>query len=128
MLNNENLCTYCDPTRFLGFRLGKQREIKTWLSHNNYVFISYDNAILYNECDLKSRPDFVFDCDMYKVVLEVDEYAHANNNELCECTRMINIAQSFCQPTIFIRYNPDYYIHTLRNGSTKNTTRPKING
>ena len=32
---------------------------------------------------------------------------------------MINISQSFCLPTIFIRYNPDYYYNTLKNGNKK---------
>jgi len=109
VLNNMNLCTYCEPNKFLGFKLGKQREVKCYLEANNYKFDSYDQAILYNECDLKSRPDFVFKFDTHNVVLEVDEFAHTNNNESCECARMVNISQAFMKPTIFIRYNPDGY-------------------
>jgi hypothetical protein len=119
VLNEDDFCTYCDEKKFFGFKLGKQREIKCWLELNEYKFISYDTALLYNECDLKLRPDFVFDCEFYKVVLEVDEHAHGNNNEVCECTRMINISQGFTIPTIFIRYNPDKFYKTLKNGSKK---------
>jgi hypothetical protein len=119
VLNEHNTCTYCDPKKFLGFRLGKQLEVKSWLDRNNYTYESYDEALLYTECDLKSRPDFVFDCVGYKIVLEVDEYAHTNNNESCECTRMVNISQAFRSPTIFIRYNPDHYNVTLKNGTKK---------
>ena len=109
ILNGENICTYCDPQKFMGFRLGKQREVKSFLECNDIKFDSYDQAVLYNECDLKSRPDFMFECETHYIVLEVDENAHGGNNELCECTRMVNIAQAFMRPTIFIRYNPDYY-------------------
>jgi len=42
---------------------------------SNIRFDSYDQAILYNECD------FVFKFDTHNVVLEVDEFAHTNNNE-----------------------------------------------
>ena len=117
VLNKDNLCTYCDPEHFKGFRLGKQLEIKSMLDVNNYNYKSYDSALLNKECDLKSRPDFVFDCVSHYVILEVDEYAHGNNNELCECSRMVNISQSLTLPTIFIRYNPDKYYEILKNKS-----------
>ena len=109
ILNADNLCTYCDPKKFLGFRLGKQREVKAYLEVNNVKIDSYDRAIFQTDCNLKTRPDFTFDCHTHNIVLEVDENAHGNKNELCECTRMVNIAQAFMCPTIFIRYNPDHY-------------------
>ena len=123
IVNEMSLCTYCEPNKFLGFRLGKQREVKCYLEANNYEFDSYDEAILYNECDLKSRPDFVFKYDTHIIVLEVDELAHKNNNELCECTRMVNISQAFMKPTIFIRYNPDSY--HVKNKSVEGPTKNK---
>ena len=123
IINEMSLCTYCEPNKFLGFRLGKQREVKCYLEVNNYEFDSYDEAILYNECDLKSRPDFVFKYDTHNVVLEVDELAHKNNNELCECTRMVNISQAFMKPTIFIRYNPDSY--RVKNKSVEGPSKNK---
>ena len=109
ILNDKQLCTFCEPTKFLGFRLGKQKDVKNYLDANGFVYDSYDEAILYEDCNLKQRPDFVFKCNMHNIVLEVDENGHRNNNELCECTRMINISQAFMIQTIFIRYNPDYY-------------------
>lgn len=126
ILNGDNLCTYCDPNKFLGFRLGKQREVKTFLERNNIKFDSYDQAIFQTDCDLKTRPDFSFDCDTHCVVLEVDENAHGSNNELCECTRMVNIAQAFMRPTIFIRYNPDYYYVKGKKMDPSKTVRLKL--
>jgi len=43
------------------------------------------------------------------LVLEVDEDQHSSREDLCECTRMVNITSSFGMPTIFVRYNPDRY-------------------
>ena len=121
ILNADNLCTYCDPKKFLGFRLGKQREVKAYLEVNNVKIDSYDRAIFQTDCNLKTRPDFTFDCHTHNIVLEVDENAHGNNNELCECTRMVNIAQAFMCPTIFIRYNPDhYYVNGKKMDPIKN--------
>jgi len=112
----------------MGFRLGKQREVKTYLEANNIIFDSYDKAVLYNECDLKSRPDFMFDRETHCVVLEIDENAHGNYNESCDCVRMVNIAQACMRPTIFIRYNPDHYFVKGKKMDPRKNARLKLLG
>jgi hypothetical protein len=72
---------------------------------NNLKFI-HDKQIK-NDCCLKYRPDFLFDCDTYFVILEVDEDAHESYAQECEIIRMNNITIGLGLPTLFIRYNPD---------------------
>lgn len=125
LLNNDGVCTYCDPKHFNGFRLAKQNEIKLYLDNNKYNYESYDKTIDNGICN-KYRPDFVFESESggHHVVLEVDEYQHnfkkGHYKEECECVRMVNISQSLGMPTIFIRYNPDKY--TGARGKTYNPT------
>jgi hypothetical protein len=54
--------------------------------------LSSDKVVNEGEC-LKYRPDFVFAGEKHYVILEVDENQHRNYEELCECTRMKNIAE-----------------------------------
>lgn len=111
ILNSNNVCTYCDPDQFNSFRLGRQLQVKKFLDINNFNYISYDEAINYIECGDKYKPDFVFESKngLCKIILEIDEDRHRGYHENCECTRMVNIAQSNGIPTLFIRYNPDSY-------------------
>jgi hypothetical protein len=113
ILNNENLCTYCDPEHFNICRGAKEKKIKSWLNTNNYEILSHDTIINGGEC-IKSRPDFILESinKTHYIVIEVDEHQHKHSNYLeeCECTRMINISQALGMPVIFIRYNPDEYI------------------
>ena len=109
VLNPQGLCTYCDPQHFMGFRLARQREIKDILDAKGYHYTSYDQAVLREACDLKNRPDFLFNLKDHCVILEVDEDQHRSYDSLCECTRMFNIAQGLMKPTIFVRFNPDSY-------------------
>ena len=112
IVNEDGLCTYCDPVHFNGFRLAKQLRIKSWLDNTtDFKYSSYDSAINYKSCGDRERPDFVFESpsSSHVVILEVDEEQHNSRNDLCECTRMVNISQSLGIPTLFIRYNPDPY-------------------
>jgi len=109
ILNQQSICTYCDPKHFNQFRLGKQLQVKAWLDANDFKYISYDSAINYKSCGDKERPDFVFATSSHYIVLEVDENQHNGRNDVCECTRMVNISQSLGMPTLFIRFNPDHY-------------------
>jgi hypothetical protein len=117
---NENMeCNYCDKETFFKFRLAKQKDVKNYLEAKGFDILLYDKMIDNGIC-IKNRPDFVFESKSkgYYVVLEVDEYQHNGYNDICECTRMINIGQSLGMPTIFLRYNPDEYIVYL-NGHKK---------
>lgn len=94
-------------------RLAKQREVRNFLENSleeDDLWTSYDRpteALV--QCRDRERPDFFWDQGLYGVVLEVDEDAHRNRPEFCECARMINIAQAEMRPIFFIRYNPDAY-------------------
>jgi len=101
----------CDPNRFNTFRLAKQTRVKQHLNATTiagYKYVSYDRVIDDGVCG-KERPDFLFEAWSHYVVLEVDENQHKDRQELCECTRMVNISQGLGMPTVFVRYNPDEY-------------------
>ena len=102
--DNNYLCSYCNPNKS-SRRKTKEERVKQLLSDNNLKFI-YDKMIT-NECCLKYRPDFLFDCGNYFVILECDEDAHTQYDKDCEIIRMNNICISIGLPTKFIRYNPD---------------------
>lgn len=115
ILNDKNLCGFCDTDMIKTFKLYKQNKIKQLLDTKKYKYQIYDRVVDSN-CGLE-RPDFVFDCTTHFVVLEVDENAHnasnykkqSDSNYTCEEIRMINISQALGMKTIFIRYNPDDY-------------------
>jgi hypothetical protein len=101
---NDHLCQYCNPNSVK--RMGtKENKIKKLLEDQGYDFIH--NKQFTNECCLKYRPDFLFNCKTYFVVLEVDEDAHSGYDKDCEIIRMNNICSGLGLPTLFIRYNPD---------------------
>jgi hypothetical protein len=109
ILNKNSRCQYCEPDMFNKTRLAKQNFVKRWLDNNGFEYDSCDTVIEHSECG-KERPDFVFDCGTHVVILEVDENQHRERVEVCECTRMVNIFQSFGGlPVKFVRYNPDKY-------------------
>lgn len=60
-----------------------------------------------NDCCLRYRPDFLFDCGSYYLIVECDEDAHNQYDKECEIIRMNNISSGLGLPTKFIRYNPD---------------------
>jgi hypothetical protein len=97
-------CQFCNPDSVLRTK-SKENIIRDLLLANNYKFIH--NKQFANDCYDKYRPDFLFDCGTYFVVLEVDENKHSGYNKECEHIRMNNISMSLGLPTLFIRYNPD---------------------
>lgn len=96
------LCSYCSPTHR---QTSREDVVKELLHKNSYKFI-HDKQIVNDSC-VKNRPDFLFDCDTYYVILECDEDAHKNYEKECEFVRMNNISYVLNKPTLFIRYNPD---------------------
>jgi hypothetical protein len=121
ILDVNGRCQTCDPSKYHLFRLAKQLEVRAWLFQNGYRFDSYD-AIVDSKCG-RERPDFLFHRAAYDVVLECDELQHSDRNEVCECTRMVNISQSLGVPTVFIRYNPDEYITAKKKHNPSFTKR-----
>ena len=89
-------------------------------------FIGYDKSIesIYKEgCDLKTRPDFLWDCGTHFLVVEVDENKHTSYE--CDIPRMLNISQALGLPTFFIRYNPDNFKINNRASKITDNTRHK---
>lgn len=96
---NENMCHYCNPFPRL---LKKELKVKTLLEEKSYNF-EHNKQI----GNIRYRPDFLFDCEGYFVVLECDEDQHSSYDKVCESIRMDIISDALVSPTIFIRYNPD---------------------
>lgn len=101
--HNNYLCAGCDPSKI---KIEKYKEMRVFdlLSTNNYEFIH--NTRVQNSIYI---PDFLFICNNYYIILEVDEHAHSGarypkNNEII---RMNKISSSLILPVKFIRYNPD---------------------
>ena len=116
ILNENNLCGFCDPTMIKNMRLAKQKIIKQLFDNKGMKYIIYDSTVD-RSCGLE-RLDFVFDFNDRFIVVEVDEGSHKNYN--CEDIRMINISQSLGMKTIFIKYNPNSY---KVKGKKKNPTK-----
>ena len=53
------------------------------------------------------RPDFLFDCTSYYLIVECDEDAHRYEDYECERAREFAIRDSLDRPCVFIRFNPD---------------------
>jgi len=74
----------------------------------------------------KKRPDILLDLGYQVIIVEVDENQHTNYDTTCENKRIMEISQDLDhRPIIFIRFNPDDYIHNKKNitscwGNNKN--------
>lgn len=100
----QTLCWYCNPDRN---HKTKENEIKKLLEKHNYTFIQ-DKSIALDKTVCKSyRPDFLFDCTFYYVIIEVDEFKHRGTANTCDYNRMEAIQKILGLPVTFIRYNPD---------------------
>lgn len=109
VLDKNNRCEYCDPTRFETNRLAKQNALMQSLDRKGLRGNSTDVVIDHGECG-RERPDRGFDFDNKMVILECDEHQHRDRQCSCEQARMVNIAQSYGGiPVYFIRWNPDNY-------------------
>ena len=110
IVDQDGLCDVCS-VRGVNIRLGRQKQVKAALDqtdckdYNSYDRIAYDDG---TTCG-RERPDFVWDCGFFKIVLEVDEHQHDSRPCTCEINRMINITQALFTPVVWIRYNPDTY-------------------
>jgi hypothetical protein len=102
--SNDYLCSYCIPDKSIK-RKTKENEIKELLEKNNLTF-THDKQITNDQC-IKNRPDFLFDCNTYFLILECDEFAHSGYEQDCEIVRMNNISYILKKPVKWIRYNPD---------------------
>lgn len=109
VLDANNKCEFCDPTRFETNRLAKQNALMTYLDKHKLRGNSTDVVIEKGACG-RERPDRVFEFDDKVVILECDEHQHKDRVCSCEQTRMVNLGQSFGgTPVYFLRWNPDSY-------------------
>jgi hypothetical protein len=109
-INKGLLCRNCDPEVQRNKNL-REEKIKTFLSVR-FAGLEYrhDKGIPDRFCkEVKSRPDFLFDCGTHLVELEVDQFEHRNHEEGCELARQYNIVATTGLPVHFIRYNPDSF-------------------
>lgn len=110
ILDKDNKCEYCNPEMFKRTQLAKQNALMTYLDNIKLNGNTTDRTVDGGICGLE-RPDRVYECSDYIIILECDENQHRERNCACEQTRMINIGQSFGgMPVYFIRFNPDDYI------------------
>ena len=110
ILDKDNKCEYCNPEMFKTTRLAKQNALMSYLDSIKLNGISTDKTIDGGMCGLE-RPDRIYECNDYIIILECDENQDRERNCTCEQTRMVNIAQSFGgMPVYFIRFNPDDYL------------------
>ena len=120
------VCGYCDPTNQARARLAKQRIVQAFLDRRIEAgdipdYDSYDSQLDRGSCG-RERPDFLWDCGGWCVILEVDEEQHNSRQENCEVIRMKNIAHSLGGPRVwFLRYNPDPYRTNGKQNPTLNT-------
>ena len=130
VVDSHGVCGYCDPTNQVRTHLAKQRTVQAFLdrkidSEENPEYDSYDRQLDGGICG-RERPDFLWDCGGWYVVLEVDEDQHDSRQDSCETIRMKNISQSLGGPKVwFLRYNPDVYRTNGRKYNPRQKTRHK---
>ena len=108
--NEDGFCfEYCiNSEYFKRWRLLKQKETLQMLSTLIMHAVYSDDKTIDTACN-KRRPDRVYDCGIYFLVLEIDEHQHRGYDKSCEYARQIEILQAFGMPVLFIRYNPDTF-------------------
>jgi hypothetical protein len=114
VLDENNQCINCGIMTEIQVkkeRLVKQSTVKRFLDDSNIKYDFYDQGIdsgIGLGCT-RERPDFFIDLGTHWMILEVDEFQHRSYKDICECTRMINIAQTIHRKGVFIRFNPDTF-------------------
>ena len=124
LCNKEQIClTYCRPTELsiTAKKIVKKKEglVLSYLDKNIKSDINpIDDKIIDTSC-VKRRPDRVYDCSLYFLVIEVDENQHKSYSNGCsfdiktqELRRMVQIHEALSNgmmPVIFLRFNPDNF-------------------
>lgn len=128
LLDKNGICILHNESLQTERRLHKQTKIKEFIEkETEYKIMIYDKPVETN-CSNR-RPDIVIFVETHYMVIEIDEFQHKHGNDYasdCENKRMLEIMQSLCYPTIFIRYNPDGYIPVGNQNVSVETNRPRI--
>ena len=105
---NNYLCQYCRPDGSARQRT-REYKIKAFLEKSGYTFIHNRAVNTTNLCQA-FRPDFLFDCTSFYLIVECDEDAHRQYDPGCERAREFAIRDFLNRPCVFIRFNPDRYL------------------
>lgn len=109
LLNFNSKCYFCDKANFELKAKRKETRVKEYFDLRKILYSAHDKVIDGGKYG-RERPDFIFYCGSFVIIVEVDENQHFSRPCECEQIRMVNIFQSVGLPTIFIRYNPDKYL------------------
>jgi hypothetical protein len=125
LCDNSGFCiTYCRPSKFFQeskkYEKKKEELVLSYLNKNiKSDIFPIDDKIIDSTC-VKRRPDRIYDCLYYFLIIEIDEFQHKNYYNGCifdrdtqEKRRMIQIHEALnigTIPCIFLRFNPDSFI------------------
>lgn len=100
------VCANCDTSGSRRSRVREKRVAK-WLLDAGITWTAWDKQLPETACG-RYRPDFVFESPSHVVVLEVDEFEHAQPGYECDNRRMLDVFSAYGgTPVVFLRYNPD---------------------
>jgi hypothetical protein len=117
-----NLCPSCQLWRTKGELCdycGSVFDSKAYSKTKEYKIVNFlkrelpDNDFIHNksigtDCtNKKILPDIRFDCGLYNLIVEIDEFKHRGAKYDCDKQRMYDIITKLGMPCIFIRYNPE---------------------
>lgn len=114
-VKKDALCiTYCSPNKIYQQQKKEKIQEKIVLNYlDNYITnlaVISDDKIIPNTCNIRSRPDRIYDCNTHWVIIEVDEGQHKGYKcEKGELVRMHEIQNAAGINCIFLRFNPDNY-------------------
>ena len=82
-----------------------------FIKNNFHNLTIQTDKIIQDGCS-KKRPDIQIDLGYQIIIIEIDENQHKTYDCSCENKRLMEISQDYKhRPIIFIRFNPDDYIH-----------------
>jgi hypothetical protein len=111
-IKKDAMCFNCDPITKEHRNVREERVVDFLAERFAGVEYRHDGGLPDRFCsEVKSRPDFFFDCGKHAVILEVDQHQHLKGDytEGCELARQYSIVAAIGLPVRFIRYNPDAF-------------------
>jgi hypothetical protein len=105
-------CSSCNPLTKEHRNVRKERIVEFLAERFPGLDYRHDWGLPERFCsEVRSRPDFFFDCATHAAIMEVDQFQHlgADYTEGCELARQYSIVAAIGIPVRFIRYNPDAF-------------------
>ncbi len=123
LCNKDGYCiTYCKPdiefSKAKAARRLKELYALDYVSKNTKTYFTHKDDCVIDSVCVKRRPDRIYDCLTYFLVIEVDENQHSGyscgvyDRDTTELRRMVQIHEAVNMgqtPVLFLRYNPDTY-------------------